>query len=90
MGFAWGVPGQFGTGNRQRIDLNHVRADDAETLAKALADADLLLLHTRLRCFLRTFHRDSALAIRSCAMGLAGGGRNHVFREALVDNSAGR
>ena len=79
----------LGTGNRQRIDLNHVRADDAETLAKALADADLLLLHTRLRCFLR-FHRDSALAIRSCAMGLAGGGRNHVFREALVDNSADR
>ena len=38
----------LGTGNRQRIDLNHVRADDAETLAKALADADLLLLHTRL------------------------------------------
>ena len=51
----------LGIGNRQRIDLNHVRADDAEKLAKALADADLLLLHTRLRCFLR-FHRDSQYA----------------------------
>ncbi len=46
MGFAWGTPGQYGTGNRQRIDFKHVRADDVETLTLALTDADLLLLHT--------------------------------------------
>jgi hypothetical protein len=47
LGFQYGgVAGQYGTGNRPRIDFVHVRADDVEMLALALTDADLLLLHT--------------------------------------------
>lgn len=47
LGFAFGgVAGQYGLGNRQRIDFKHVRADDVEQLSLALADADVLLLHT--------------------------------------------
>ena len=46
LGFWWGVPGQYGSGNRQRVGFQHVRADDTETLTLAFADADLLLLHT--------------------------------------------
>jgi hypothetical protein len=44
LGFSWGV-GLYGTGNRQRIAVQQVRSDDVETLALALNDADLLLLH---------------------------------------------
>jgi len=47
LGFAFGgVAGQYGTGNRPRIDFRYVRADDVETLSLALADADVLLLQT--------------------------------------------
>ena len=30
LGFHWGVAGQYGTGNRPRVDFAHVRADDVE------------------------------------------------------------
>ena len=47
LGFAFGgVSGQYGLGNRQRIDFVHVRADDVEQISLALADADVLLVHT--------------------------------------------
>ena len=45
LGFAWGTPGQYGTGNRQRVDVKHVRADDGEALTLAMVDADLLIVH---------------------------------------------
>lgn len=44
MGYHWGVAGQYGTGNRPRIDFIHCRADDVETMNLEMADADLLLL----------------------------------------------
>ena len=47
LGFAFGgVAGQYGTGNRPRIEFQYVRADDVETLSLALSDADVLLLST--------------------------------------------
>ena len=47
LGFAFGgVAGQYGTGNRPRVDFRYVRADDVEQLSLALADFDVLLLHT--------------------------------------------
>ena len=46
LGFHWGVAGQYGTGNRPRVDFLHVRADDVETFNLELADTDLLLLHS--------------------------------------------
>ena len=44
LGFSFGTPGQYGMGNRPRVDFKHCRADDVETLALALSDADLLLM----------------------------------------------
>jgi len=45
LGYSFGgVAGQYGTGNRPRIEFQHVRADDVETLSLALADADVLLV----------------------------------------------
>ena len=41
-----GVPGQYGTGNRPRVDFMHVKADDIESFNLELLDCDLLLLHT--------------------------------------------
>lgn len=47
LGFAFGgVAGQYGLGNRPRIEFQHVRADDVEALSLALADADVLFVHT--------------------------------------------
>ena len=47
LGFAFGgVAGQYGTGNRPRVDFKHVRADDVEQLSLALTDADVLFVHT--------------------------------------------
>ena len=47
LGFAFGgVAGQYGTGNRPRVSFQHVRADDVEQLSLALADADVLFVHT--------------------------------------------
>ena len=47
LGFQFGgVAGQYGTGNRPRVDFVHVRADDTEAFNLELADCDLLLLHT--------------------------------------------
>ena len=46
LGFAsGGVAGQYGIGNRPRVEFKHVRADDVETLSLVLADADLLFVH---------------------------------------------
>ena len=46
LGFQYnGVAGQYGTGNRPRVDFQSVRCDDHESLALALHDADVLLVH---------------------------------------------
>ena len=45
LGYSWGV-GLYACGNRQRVAMQQVRADDVESLALALSDADLLLIHT--------------------------------------------
>ena len=45
LGFSWGV-GLYGTGNRPRVSVQQVRADDVEAFALALSDADLILVHT--------------------------------------------
>ena len=45
LGFAFGgVAGQYGMGNRPRVDFQNVRADDVEALSLAIADHDVLLL----------------------------------------------
>lgn len=47
LGFAFGgVSGQYGSGNRQRVDFVHVRADDVESLSLELTDSHVLFVHT--------------------------------------------